>query len=186
MPDITVRKFSRCQAPLASVLTQALEAIVVYTINANPLSIKGWVAKVRSEMCQQCACMQTFWGVQSAHCRFSVPGYTQKILAKIWHNFWLKTVMKSGLEKNILKFNDGLQKFLLTCQANSAFLVRFFFLGSSNSEGHCGILKRLFLDHFSPSFLSQKWCQISVSTRNQYAITVLHTFCSKMARICYF
>ena len=120
------------------------------------------VAKVRSEMCQQCACMQTFLGVQSAHCRFSVPGYTQKILAKIWHNFWLKTVMKSGLEKNILKFNDGLQKFSLTCQANSAFLVRFFFLGSSNSEGNCGIVKWLFLDHFSPSFLSQKWCQISV------------------------
>jgi hypothetical protein len=31
-------------------------------------------------------------------------------------------MVKSGLEKNILKFNGG----LLTCQANSAFLGRFF------------------------------------------------------------
>ena len=77
-------------------------------------------------------------------------------------------MMKSGLEKIILKFHGGLQRNLLTCQANSAFLGRFFALGSSNSEGHRGILKYFFLDHFSPS-----WSQISVrflyvlsSTRN--------------------
>jgi hypothetical protein len=29
------------------------------------------------------------------------------------------------------------------------------------SEGHRGISKKKILDHFSPSFLSQKWCQIS-------------------------
>ena len=60
------------------------------------------------------------------HCRFLVPGNTQEILTKIWHHFWLKLMMKSGLEKFILKFHGGLQRYLLTCQANSAFLGRFF------------------------------------------------------------
>ena len=60
------------------------------------------------------------------HCRFLVPGNTQKIRTEIWHHFWLKMMMKSGLEKNILKFHGGLQRYLLTCQANSAFLGRFF------------------------------------------------------------
>ena len=35
----------------------------------------------------------------------------------------------------ILKLYQPLQRCLLTCQANSAFLGRFFVLGSSNSEG---------------------------------------------------
>ena len=39
------------------------------------------------------------------HCRFLVPGNTQKMM------------MKSGLEKNILKSHSGLQRYLLTCQA---------------------------------------------------------------------
>ena len=43
--------------------------------------------------------------------------------------FGLKMMMKSGLEKNILKFHRGLQRYLLTCQANSAFLGRFFCTG---------------------------------------------------------
>ena len=60
-------------------------------------------------------------------------------------------MMKSGLEKIILKFHGGLQRNLLTCQANSAFLGRFFALGSSNSEGHRGISKYFFLYHFSSS-----------------------------------
>ena len=63
------------------------------------------------------------------HCRFLVPGNTQKILMEIWHHFWLKMMVKSGLEKIILKFNGGLQRYLLTCQANSAFLGRFFCTG---------------------------------------------------------
>ena len=63
------------------------------------------------------------------HWRFLVPGNTQKILAEIWHHFWLKMMVKSGLEKNILKFHVGLQRYLLTCQANSAFLSRFFCTG---------------------------------------------------------
>ena len=63
------------------------------------------------------------------HCRFLVPGNTQKILTEIWHHFWLKMMVKSGLEKIILKFHGGLQRYLLTCQANSAFLGRFFCTG---------------------------------------------------------
>ena len=43
--------------------------------------------------------------------------------------FGLKMMMKSGLEKIILKFQGGLQRYLLTCQANSAFLGRFFCTG---------------------------------------------------------
>ena len=50
------------------------------------------------------------WQV-SSHCRFLVPGNTQKILMEIWHHFWLK------------------KRYLLTCQANSAFLGRFFCTG---------------------------------------------------------
>ena len=36
---------------------------------------------------------------QALHCRFLVPGNTQKILTEIWHHFWLKMMVKSGLEK---------------------------------------------------------------------------------------
>ena len=43
------------------------------------------------------------------HYRFLVPDNTQKILTEIWHHFWLKMMMKNGLEKIILKFHDGLQ-----------------------------------------------------------------------------
>ena len=41
------------------------------------------------------------------------------------------------IQQNILKFFGALQRYLLTCQANSAFLGRFFAL--CNSEGHRGI-----------------------------------------------
>ena len=50
-------------------------------------------------------------------------------------------MIKSGLEKKILKFHGGLQRYLLTCQAIQPFWADFFGLGSSNSEGHRGILK---------------------------------------------
>ena len=51
--------------------------------------------------------------------------------------FGLKVMVKSGLEKIILKFYVPLQRYLLTSQANSALLGRadFSALGSSNSEG---------------------------------------------------
>jgi hypothetical protein len=43
--------------------------------------------------------------------------------------FGLKMMVKSGLEKNILKFHVPLQRYLLTSQANSALLGRFFCTG---------------------------------------------------------
>ena len=44
-----------------------------------------------------------------SHCRFLVPGNTQKILRRFDTIFGLKMMVKSGLEKNILKFHDGLK-----------------------------------------------------------------------------
>ena len=43
--------------------------------------------------------------------------------------FGLKKMVESGLEFFILKFIESLQRYLLTCQANSAFLGRFFGTG---------------------------------------------------------
>ena len=43
--------------------------------------------------------------------------------------FGLKMMVKSGLEKIILKFHHGFQRYLLTCQANSANLGRVFCTG---------------------------------------------------------
>ena len=43
--------------------------------------------------------------------------------------FGLKMMLKSGLEFFILKFTEPLQRYLLTCQANSTFLGRFFCTG---------------------------------------------------------
>ena len=91
-----------------------------------------------------------------------MPGNTQKILTEIWHHFWLKMTVKSGLEKNILKFNGGLQCYLPTCHANSSFLGRFFCTGQQQLWRPSWNFEIIFLDHFSPSFLIQKWCQISV------------------------
>ena len=62
----------------------------------------------------------TWWTV---HCRFLVSGNTQKNFTEIWHHFWLKMMMKSGLKKIVLKFHGGLQRYLLT------FLGRFFCTG---------------------------------------------------------
>ena len=47
--------------------------------------------------------------------------------------FVLKVTVKSGLEFFILKFREPLQRYPLTCQANSTFL------SSSKSEGACWI-----------------------------------------------
>ena len=70
-------------------------------------------------------------------------------LSKYFKIFWNSTVA----------FRD-------TCKSArpiQPFWADFFALGSSNSEGHHGISKWFFLHHcFSSSFLSQKWCQISV------------------------
>jgi hypothetical protein len=51
----------------------------------------------------------------------------------------LKMMAKSGLEKIILKFHEPLQRYLLTSQANSAFLGRFFCTGQQQLQGARGI-----------------------------------------------
>ena len=59
----------------------------------------------------------------------------KKFLRRFDTIFGFKMMMKSGLEKIILKFHSGLPgQFSLSGQI-------FFALGSSNSEGHRGILK---------------------------------------------
>ena len=72
--------------------------------------------------------------------------------------FGLKMMVKSGLDFFfILKSYVPLQRYLFTCQANSAISGRFVLaLGSSNSEGARRILKQKILDHFSSPFFSQK------------------------------
>jgi hypothetical protein len=61
--------------------------------------------------------------------------------------FGFKRMKKICLEKNILNFNEPLQRYLQTSQAISALL------GSSNFKGAPGISKKKCPDHF----LSQKW-----------------------------
>ena len=61
----------------------------------------------------------------------------------------LKMMMKSGLEKIILKFLHG----LLIKSTNSAIKMTWCANG--------GISKIFFLDHFSPSFLGQKYYFLS-------------------------
>ena len=46
----------------------------------------------------------------------------KKFLRRFDNISGLKMMMKSGLENVTLKFHGGLQRFLLTCQTNSAFL----------------------------------------------------------------
>ena len=66
----------------------------------------------------------------------------------------LKMIMKSGLEKNTLKFHDGLQSCCCPVQNN---LPRKAELAWQVSlKGVVEFQNKKNLDHFSPSFLSQK------------------------------
>ena len=56
----------------------------------------------------------------------SISGLKSRVLKLTF--LALKMIVKSGLEF-ILKFTEPLQRYLLTCQANSAFLGRFFCTG---------------------------------------------------------
>jgi hypothetical protein len=60
---------------------------------------------------------------------FSARQYIKKFLQRFDTIFGLKMIVKSGLEKIILKYHGGLQRYLLICQANSAFLGRLFCTG---------------------------------------------------------
>ena len=76
--------------------------------------------------------------------RFLVPDNTQTILTKIWHHFWLKNDGEKWSRKKILKFHSGLQRYLLTCQADSAFLGRFFCTGQQQLWRPCWNFKLIF------------------------------------------
>ena len=73
-------------------------------------------------------------------CAFHFETEFKKGEGGLYHLFLVKNCKEKEIEmtkKNILKFHRGLQRYLLTCLANSALLRRFFFaLDSSNSEGH--------------------------------------------------
>ena len=93
----------------------------------------------------------------TCHCRFLVPCNTQKILTKIWHHFLIKMMMKSGLEKNILKFHGPLQSCCCPVQKNLprwaelAWLVsRYLWRGTWN-------FKIFFSRPLFTIILSQKW-----------------------------
>ena len=96
------------------------------------------------------------------HYRFLVPDNIQKNLTEIWHHFWLKMMVKSGLEKNILKFHDGLQSCCCPVQkhlhrkAESAWQVsRYLWRQALN-------FKIFFSRPLFMIILSPKWYQISV------------------------
>ena len=78
---------------------------------------------------------------QALHCRYLVPGNTQKILTEIWHHFWLKMMVKSGLEKKYFEIQWWPSDVPANPPGKFSLLGRFFALGSSNSEGHRGILE---------------------------------------------
>ena len=71
--------------------------------------------------------------------------------------FDLKMMVKSGLEFFILKFTESLQRYLLTCQANSAILGRYFCTGQQQLWRGSVNFRIKSLDHFLPSSLSKKW-----------------------------
>ena len=73
----------------------------------------------------------------SKPCVFKLAAHTTQNSQNKWTKisgletniFGLKIMVKSGVEFLILKFYQPLQRYLLTCQANSAFLGRFFCTG---------------------------------------------------------
>ena len=66
-------------------------------------------------------------------------------------------MVKSGLEKIILKFHVPLQRYLLTSQANSALLGRFFCTGQQQLWRGTWNFKIIFSRPLFTIILSQKW-----------------------------
>ena len=63
-------------------------------------------------------------------------------------------MVESGLEKPILKFHMPLQRYLLSCQANSAFLGRFLHWAAATLKGHMEFHNRpLFTIIFKPKMV---------------------------------
>ena len=70
-----------------------------------------------------------------------------------------KVGVKSGLAFFILKFYQPLQRYLLTCQANSAFLGNFFCTGQQQlRRGQQNFKIKKIQTNFHHHFLSQKFC----------------------------
>ena len=62
-------------------------------------------------------------------------------------------MVKHGLEFFILKFTKPLQRYLLTCQANLAFLGRFFLhWAAATLKGHVGFQNKKFYTTFHHHF----------------------------------
>jgi hypothetical protein len=66
-------------------------------------------------------------------------------------------MVKSGLEKNILKFHKPLRVAAAQCKNICPERLNRPDWLAGISEGAHGISEYFFLDHFSSSFLSQKW-----------------------------
>ena len=89
-----------------------------------------------------------------------MPGNKQKILTEIWHHIWLKMVVK----KFSIFFE--IQRWPSEIPANLP--GQFSLSGQNVLHWAAATLKAIMefwtkiRDHFSPSFFSQKWCQIFV------------------------
>ena len=77
------------------------------------------------------------WYLSIIHCRFLVPDRTQKNLTEIW----LKMMVKKGLQKLFWNSKGPSE---IPARPIQPFWADCFALGSSNSEGHRGILKEFF------------------------------------------
>ena len=84
----------------------------------------------------------------------SISGLKSRVLKLSFLS--LKMMVKSGLEF-ILKLTEPLQRYLLSCQANSAILGRYFCTGQQQLWRGSVNFKIKSLDHFLPSFLSKNW-----------------------------
>ena len=87
----------------------------------------------------------------------------KKFLRRFDTIFGLKMMMKSGLEKIILKFHDGLQSCCCPVQKNLPRKAELAWQVNRYLWRPPWNFKIFFLDHFSPSFLGQKlyfWIQI--------------------------
>ena len=94
------------------------------------------------------------WKLDTPARTLSISGLKCRVLKLSFLS--LKMMVKSGLEF-ILKFIEPLQRYLLSCQANSAILGRYFCTGQQQLWKGSGNFKIKCLDHFLPQFLSKKW-----------------------------
>ena len=115
--DISSFAQSRLTSPPSGHITVSLWSDFSVKLTDQPYSdSRSWI-KLRQNIINQCHTSQD-----------SFYKWT-KISSLEIDFFGLKMLVKSGLDFFILKFTEPLQRYLLTCQANSAFLGRFFCTG---------------------------------------------------------